>query len=459
MHIELNAGGLSGGLAILELQHNLNSFVSDTEKIISSFQAVTKATASLSGGVGDLGDAFDYISDRIATETARKEAAQQVAQKTNDFLDLAIRVDQQVATQVRQNKESFYQMHPWLRPTPPPTDDRSHLEKAWDWLCDRGEDFAEGLEAAWNWTKDTLKKGWDGLVKFYEEHKQIIDTILVVAGAVLAIAAVVASGGGALIFLLGSLGLSAGAAAAISGAVAVVAVVSTVAATTMNVIDIWCEIDDPTFQAWKKGLNIVSTVSNLAYSAGSLFNSIHHITPQQAKIAMHNITTGSGGDFVNGTHISFLSDYQPGADSAIDRNLLNDQSTNHFYNYKNPYGGEITVSADPVTANGVASLNIDPNQQYIVLSGTHGGTAGQLSFMGPPPGYDFYLEDLASFQNYSNVQVVNIQNVITGLDAGGMATGYNMPAMNEIFKSGKNVICAWCFSERSFVIKDIFKLL
>ena len=112
-----------------------------------------------------------------------------------------------------------------------------------------------------------------------------------------------------------------------------------------------------------------------------------------------------------------------------------------------------------MTANGVASLNIDPNQQYIVLSGTHGGTAGQLSFMGPPPGYDFYLEDLASFQNYSNVQVVNIQNVITGLDASGMATGYNMPAMNEIFKSGKNVICAWCFSERSFVIKDIFKLL
>lgn len=38
MHIEINAGGLGGGIAITEYQSNMSSFTSDAESVISSFK-------------------------------------------------------------------------------------------------------------------------------------------------------------------------------------------------------------------------------------------------------------------------------------------------------------------------------------------------------------------------------------------------------------------------------------
>ena len=251
MRIEINAGGLGAGLAVAEYQWNMSGFISDAEAVISSFKTVASEVCDLSGGVGNLQSALDEISDRIREEEEKKASADAVQKQSSDFLDLAVRVDKQVASLVNQNKDEFYETNPWLRPAGT-ADETPWYEDAWNWLCGKGEQIVENLEAAWEWTKDTAKKAWDGLVEFYNEHKKIIDTVLIVVGAIAAIAAVVASGGGALIPLLTALGCSAGAAAAISGAVAVVAVVSTVAASTLNVIDIWAEIEIPPSRLGKK---------------------------------------------------------------------------------------------------------------------------------------------------------------------------------------------------------------
>ena len=278
MHIEINAGGLGAGIAVAEYQLNMAGFISDAESVISSFKAVTNKVLDLPGGAGSLQGAVDEISARIQQEEAKKRAVIAVKEKANDFLDLAIRVDKQVASLVNKNKDEFYRTNPWLKPTVA-ADDTPWYEDAWKWLCGVGEEIVEGAKKAWNWIKDTAKKAWDGLVEFYKEHKKIIDTILIVVGAIGAIVAVVATGGVALVPLLGALGISTTAAIAISTAVAVVAVVSTVASSALNIIDTWVEIDNPTFNAWQKGLNIVSAVSNLAYSIGSIYNSIKHVDP------------------------------------------------------------------------------------------------------------------------------------------------------------------------------------
>ena len=451
MHIEINAGGLGGGIAIAEYQSNMSSFISDVESMISSFKAVSSSTYALNGGVGTLQSAVSDISSRVQAEVQKKNDAVAIQKKSNDFLDLAIRVDNQVSTIVNNNKEEFYRVNPWLKPATSVDEEVPWYEQAWNWLCGAGEAITDGAKQVWNWVSDTAVKAWNGIVEFYQEHKKIIDTILIVVGAIAAISAVVASGGGALIFLLGALGCTPAVAAAISGAVAVIAVVSTVGSASLNILDIWCEIDNPTFQALKKGFNIISTASNLIYSIGSIYNAFHHISPAQAKMAMEGIKSGTRGAIVNGQPVSFLSDYQPGADSAINRELLSPNSQNHFYNVKMNNGANITVSADPCTASGVGNISIDPSKEYIVLSGTHGGELGQLSYQGAKA---FYLEDCRTFANMSNVKVINIQDHVV-IDTFGRVINYNKPFMDSIFSSGKDIICAWCYSDRSLLIKTI----
>lgn len=251
MRIEINAGGLAGGIAVAEYQLNMSSFISSAESVISSFKTVKNETYGLSGGAGNLQGALDDISSRIQQEEAKKADAVTIQQKSNDFFDLAIRVDKQVATLVNKNKDEFYKTNPWLKPVTTTTEDKSYVEQAWDWLCGAGEAIADGLEQAWDWVKDTASKAWAGLVEFYNEHKKIIDTILIVVGAVAAIAAVVFTGGLALVPLLGALGVSTATAIAISTTVAVIAVVSTVAASTLNIVDIWFEIDNPIFNTFQ----------------------------------------------------------------------------------------------------------------------------------------------------------------------------------------------------------------
>ena len=465
MHIEINAGGLGAGLTIAEYQLNMSGFVSDAEDVISCFKAVSTQTWELNGGVGNLQDALEDISARIREEEEKIASAEAVRKQSNDFLELAIRVDKQVETLVDQHNDAFYRTNPWLQPDVP-VEDTPWYRQAWHWVCGVNEAISEGIEAAWNWVADTAKKAWNGLVEFYTENKKIIDTILLVVGAVAAIAAVIASGGGALVFLLGALGCSAGAAAAISGAVAVIAVVSTVAATALNVIDIWAEVDDPSFQAWKKGLNIVSGVSNFVYSIGGIYNSFKGITPEQAKNAMKTVFSGKNagmrGGQLAGYEYPYLSDAQPGADSAINRELLNDRSRNHFYSYDSPNGGKIIVSADSCDARGIAKLNIDPNEEYIVLSGTHGNKIGGLSFEATNPFDDplnFFKQDCRTFANYPNVKVINIQDHVASLDEYGRMAVCNRPYLENMLRSGKNIICAWCYSDRSILVHELLGLL
>lgn len=271
MRIELCAGGI-GGIAVSDFQADMRVLLSEKESVIASFKAVSNNTGDLSGGVGSLQGAMEDIQARIIQEETALENARNIQTSMNDFLSLAQRVDAQVASDVNQNKADFYGKYPELRSTSS-DEEKAWYEKAWEALCGVGEAIKESVEDGLEFIADTLKNAWDGLVDFYNEHKKIIDTVLLIVGAIGAIAAVIATGGLALAPLLGALGLSATVAAAVSTAVAVVAVVSTVAATGLNVADVWLEVDNPIFNAIQTGLNITSTVTNLAYSIGSIYNS------------------------------------------------------------------------------------------------------------------------------------------------------------------------------------------
>ena len=205
MRIEISAGGLGTGIAVAEYQWNMSVFLSDAEDIISSFKAAATQVCELSGGVGNLQSALDEISDRIREEEEKKASADAVQKQSGDFLDLAVRVDKQVASLVNQNKDEFYGTR-WLKPAVA-VDDTPWYEDAWNWLCGKGEQIAENLEAAWEWTKDTAQKAWDGLVDFYEKHwYDIINwgvTILCAVGSIAAIALIPVTGGASILLVAG----------------------------------------------------------------------------------------------------------------------------------------------------------------------------------------------------------------------------------------------------------------
>ena len=282
MHIEISAGGLSGGIAVASFQNGMKKYISGTDGMISSFKAVKTKTYNLNGGGPGqhLSGALENISQRIRTEEDRRRGAETVQAKSNSFLDLAVRVDERVSKMVKQDRKELYGKYPSLKPSAGQWI-KDRLSDAWNWLCKAGKDIANAAEKTWNAIKDTAQKAWNSIVTFYQEHKQIIDTILIVVGAIAAIAAVVVTGGLALAPLIGAgltaLGVSAATAASIaavtSAVVGVTAIVSTIGASTMNVIDIWADkSDDATFQAWKKVFNVVSIVTNTLYSIGNLYN-------------------------------------------------------------------------------------------------------------------------------------------------------------------------------------------
>ena len=286
--IEISSGGL--GIPVMDFQSELASYISDAESIISSFKTVRNSTYSLNGGVGELQNSLSSIESRIQEEETKKLEAENVQAKVTSLIQLSERIDRQVAANVNQSQDELYSINPWLRPTPSVNDEAPWYEQAWGWLCGKGEAIVDGVKKAWEWAKDTAVKAWNGIVEFYKDHKKIIDTILIVVGAIGAIAAVVFTGGLALVPLLGALGLSTATAIAISTAVAIIAVVSTVGSSILNLVDIWAEVDNPVFNFFQKAFNIVSAVSNLTYSIGNIYNSIKHITPQEY-IANNPVTT------------------------------------------------------------------------------------------------------------------------------------------------------------------------
>ena len=226
MRIEISAGGIGYGTSVMEFSSVFDGFLSNTDNVISCFKTVKNETYSLSGGAGNLQTALDDLESRVRTEESLKENAVLAKAKSDSFLSLAQRIDNQVANDVKKNRDELYSVNSCARPTTS-NEEKKWYEKAWDWLCDRAEDIKEGFLNI----GDSLRKIWNSVVEFYQEHKKIIDTVLVIIGVVGALAAIIFTGGAALIPILTALGCSAGVATAISAGVAIIADITSISST------------------------------------------------------------------------------------------------------------------------------------------------------------------------------------------------------------------------------------
>ncbi len=202
--------------------------------------------------VCDLDDVIGMIQASTEIQEQKAESLEAFRRKTEEFAADAVRIDEDAAAVINQSKEDFYNKYNYLKPD------------------------AE---------KNFLEEWFDNAAEWCAEHwQEIAATAAIIVGAALAIAAVVATGGAALVPLLTSLltavGVSAGtavtAATIISFTVAGIAVVSTVGSSALNIADTWGNFDNPVFNTLQSVLNWSSMISNGLYSIGMLYNSIKY---------------------------------------------------------------------------------------------------------------------------------------------------------------------------------------
>jgi len=183
MRIEINAGGM-GKISVLSFEEAVARSIAVTASVIDSFVEIENDTYALNGGVGDCQDAVDSIDTRIQEESERLEEELAFHREVEDFIALAIRVDNEVANEIREAKEEFYQRYSWARPQIPE-------EKSWL------DHLADGLRSVGEFLADVAKSVVDAIVSgisnFVEKNKEIFAFILDALGVLFEAAAFVAS--------------------------------------------------------------------------------------------------------------------------------------------------------------------------------------------------------------------------------------------------------------------------
>lgn len=239
--------------------NSMSNYIEQAKTAVSDFCVDLSALKSKILGINS--SVCDSIVSKISSSSQTQE--QQISglettqREVNDFIDLTINRDNAVSSAVAKAKDEFYKEYEYLKPDSEKSD--------WEKFCDKLEDVGE-------WCKD--------------HWKEIVITIAIIVGAVLAIVAVVATGGMALVPILTSaitaVGVSAGTAMTVatitSLTIATIAVMSTLGSSTLNIMDTWCNIDNPVFNSWQTALNITSFISNGFYSIGGIYNGIKGIS-------------------------------------------------------------------------------------------------------------------------------------------------------------------------------------
>ena len=190
----------------------------------------TKAI-SIKKSVCDLDNIIDSLQVSTQIQDEKLMSLESFEQNCEEFISEVIHIDSEVADIVKLRKEEFYGAYSYLKPE----NEKDWKEKAADWF-----------ESVGDWCK--------------EHWKELLITVVIVIGAVLAIAAVICSGGLALVpmltALLTTLGVSAAMATTIatvaSLTIAGIAIVSTLGSSALNIVDTWCDMsENSTFKSWQ----------------------------------------------------------------------------------------------------------------------------------------------------------------------------------------------------------------
>lgn len=150
MRIEVINGRSAGTATVSGLQSDLSVLLNETDSVISALKAVKKYSYSINGGVGILNDAVNDIDLRIQNEESKRNDLQNVQKKCGDFIELVTRTDRAAAKSVSLNREEFYRVNEWSKPSVTAAAVEKWYNSAKKWLEGMVRQGADWLSHSWN---------------------------------------------------------------------------------------------------------------------------------------------------------------------------------------------------------------------------------------------------------------------------------------------------------------------
>ena len=166
MRIELNAGGLGGAITVAAFALSYEKMLNQAKAVAATFKTVKRMTSQANGGVGKLQTAVDSIEARLRTEEKKIEKIVTTQKKLGEFIVNTIKTDTRVAVMVAVNREMFYLVNPWARPS----------------LINIAKRVLKIIGS-------TLKKAWYSIKWFYQRHKKAVIKAIVTGVVLLGLAA------------------------------------------------------------------------------------------------------------------------------------------------------------------------------------------------------------------------------------------------------------------------------
>jgi len=193
MRIELNAGGLGGAFAISGFKSDFSSMIKKSKSVKDSFVSARNSIYNMNGGVGRLQPAVESIGRRISNEEDKITNLEDTQRQINEFIKNTEATDKRVSEIVDKNKDEFYKVNPWAKPSIQDTV-KKWLEKAKKWLVstvkaaiDFRKKMLQKLKDFGQAVVDTIKKGFESTIAWIKEHKQqLIEIAIGIAVIVLA---------------------------------------------------------------------------------------------------------------------------------------------------------------------------------------------------------------------------------------------------------------------------------
>jgi hypothetical protein len=165
MRIELNAGGLGGAITVAAFAMSYDKMLNEARAVAATFKTVTRMTSQANGGVGNLQTAVDSIEARLKEEQKKIEKIVTAQKKLGEFIVHTVKTDTRVAVMVAINREMFYLVNPWARPS-----------------------FANFARRAIKIIGSTFTKIWNSITKFFREHYKAVIKVAVTGAAIVVLA-------------------------------------------------------------------------------------------------------------------------------------------------------------------------------------------------------------------------------------------------------------------------------
>ena len=178
MRIEIIGNASGGASSISGLHTDFDLLLTETDSVIDALKKMKSFSCNMSGGIGILQNAVGNVDSRLQAEEIKKNAISSAKGKCESFLQLVSTIDSQVAETVSVNKENFYSLNKWARPSVIESTVESWYASAKEWIRNSVKTVADHFTHSFEVYNETdfSKLTFDELKAYHDKMLKLIES-------------------------------------------------------------------------------------------------------------------------------------------------------------------------------------------------------------------------------------------------------------------------------------------